>query len=90
MYHGATLARRDDLVVVTINYRLGLFGYLRGIDACGEALPSTGNEGLLDQNAALTGVKQEIAAFGGDPANVTVFGASAGQRERFLVSNRPA
>jgi len=78
MYHGATLARRGDVVVVTVNYRLGLFGYLRGIDVCGEALPSTGNEGLRDVIAALTWVKQEIAAFGGDPANVTVFGASAG------------
>jgi para-nitrobenzyl esterase len=75
---GAALARRGDVVVVTINYRLGLFGYLRGIDVCGEALPSTGNEGLLDQLAALTWVKEEIAAFGGDPANVTVFGSSAG------------
>jgi para-nitrobenzyl esterase len=56
MYNGATLARRGDPVVVTINYRLGLFGYLRGMDVCGEALPSTGNEGLLDQIAALTGV----------------------------------
>src|SRR5215831_4864089 len=75
---GAALARRGDVVVVTINYRLGLFGYLRGIDVCGEALPSTSNEGLLDQVAALTWVKEEIAAFGGDPANVTVFGSSAG------------
>jgi para-nitrobenzyl esterase len=65
-------------VVVTINYRLGLFGYLRGIDVCGEALPSTGNAGLLDQLAALTWVNEEIAAFGGDPENVTVFGSSAG------------
>ncbi len=85
MYHGATLARRGDLVVVTINYRLGLFGYLRGVDLCGDALPSTGNEGLLDQIAALTWVKQEIAAFGGDPANVTVFGVSAGSRSIGLM-----
>jgi para-nitrobenzyl esterase len=75
---GAALARRGDVVVVTINYRLGLFGFLRGIDVCAEALPSTGNEGLFDQLAALTWVKEEIAAFGGDPANVTVFGSSAG------------
>jgi para-nitrobenzyl esterase len=78
MCNGATLARRGDAVVVTINYRLGLFGYLRGIDVCGESLPSTGNEGLLDQLAALTWVHEEIAAFGGDPANVTIFGGSAG------------
>jgi para-nitrobenzyl esterase len=78
MFHGASMARRGDVVVVTLNYRLGLFGYLRGIDVCGEALPSTGNAGLLDQLAALTWVQQEIAAFGGDPTNVTVFGQSAG------------
>ena len=78
MFHGATLARRGDVVVVTINSRLGLFGYLRGVDVCGDALPSTGNEGLLDQLAALRWVKEQIAAFGGDPENVTVFGQSAG------------
>src|SRR4029078_13724001 len=78
MYHGATLARRGDVVVVNLNNRLGLFGYLRGVDVCGDALPSTGNEGLLDQIAALRWVKRETAAFGGDPKNVTVFGQSAG------------
>jgi carboxylesterase type B len=77
-YNGAELARRGDVVVVTVNYRLGLCGYLRGVDVCGDALPSTGNEGLLDQLAALTWVKHEIAAFGGDPENVTAFGQSAG------------
>ena len=85
MYHGATLARRGDVVVVTINYRLGLFGYLRGVDVCGEALPSTGNAGLLDQIAALKWVKQEIAAFGGDPDNVTVFGQSAGSSSIYAM-----
>jgi para-nitrobenzyl esterase len=77
MYDGTSMARRGDVVVVRLNYRLGLFGYLRGIDLC-EGLPSTGNEGLLDQLAALRWVKEEIAAFGGDPENVTVFGQSAG------------
>ena len=77
MYDGSSMARRGDVVVVTLNYRLGLFGYLRGIDLC-EGLPSTGNEGLLDQLAALRWVKEEIAAFGGDPENVTIFGQSAG------------
>jgi para-nitrobenzyl esterase len=78
LYDGAVLARRGDVVVVTVNYRLGLFGWLRGIDVCGESLPSTGNTGLYDQFAALEWVRDEIAAFGGDPANVTVFGQSAG------------
>jgi para-nitrobenzyl esterase len=77
-YNGAVLARRGDVVVVTVNYRLGLFGWLRGIDVCGESLPSTGNNGLYDQLAALEWVRDEIAALGGDPAKVTVFGQSAG------------
>jgi len=74
------MARRGNVVVVTLNYRLGLFRYLRGIDICGKALASTGNEGLLDQLAALRWVQDEIAAFGGDPENVTVVGQSAGAR----------
>jgi para-nitrobenzyl esterase len=89
MFHGATLARRGDVVVVTINYRLGLFGYLRGIDVCGDVLPSTGNEGLLDQLAALRWVKEQIAAFGGDPENVTVFGQSAGAHSITAMSAMP-
>jgi para-nitrobenzyl esterase len=80
MCNGAPLARRGDIVVVTINYRLGLFGYLRGIHVCGDALPTSGNEGLLDQIAALRWVQDEIAAFGGDPEQVTVAGQSAGAR----------
>ena len=78
LYNGAALARRGDVVVVTINYRLGLFGFLRGREFTGGALDSTGNEGMLDQVAALEWVRDEIAAFGGDPDNVTVFGESAG------------
>jgi para-nitrobenzyl esterase len=78
LYDGATLARRGDAVVVTINYRLGAFGFLRLRDRFGQRLPATGNEGLLDQVAALTWVRDEIEAFGGDPDQVTIFGESAG------------
>jgi len=78
LYDGATLARRGDVVVVTINYRLGAFGFLRLRDRFGQRLPATGNEGLLDQVAALTWVRDEIEAFGGDPDQVTIFGESAG------------
>src|SRR5690348_10697779 len=78
LYDGATLARRGDVVVVTINYRLGAFGFLRLCERFGQRLPATGNEGLLDQIAALEWVRDEIAAFGGDPGNVTLFGESAG------------
>ncbi|MEV6339708.1 carboxylesterase family protein [Nocardia vinacea] len=71
-YDGAELAEHGDIVVVTINYRLGVLGYL--------CLPgvSEGNLGLLDQLVALEWVGDNIAAFGGDPARVTVAGQSGG------------
>ncbi|MGE0625591.1 MAG: carboxylesterase/lipase family protein [Pseudomonadales bacterium] len=73
LYDGRRLAGRGDVVVVTLNYRLGVFGFLQA-----PLLGATGNEGLLDQIAALEWVRSEIAAFGGDPDNVTIFGESAG------------
>ncbi|MFI5317866.1 MAG: carboxylesterase/lipase family protein [Myxococcota bacterium] len=78
IYDGAPLAKRGDVVVVTINYRLGPFGFLRLSELTGGRIPSTGNEGILDQVAALAWVRENIAAFGGDPENVTIFGESAG------------
>jgi para-nitrobenzyl esterase len=78
LYEGAALAARGDVVVVTINYRLGALGFLRTRDRFGDRLPASGNEGLLDQVAALKWVRDEIEAFGGDPGNVTIFGESAG------------
>jgi para-nitrobenzyl esterase len=78
LYDGSELVRRGDIVVVTINYRLGILGFLHGASVAGEAFPTSGNETLLDQVAALRWVRQEIAAFGGDPGNVTIAGESAG------------
>ncbi|AHH19826.1 putative carboxylesterase [Nocardia nova SH22a] len=78
LYDGRHLARRGDVVVVTTSYRVGPFGFLNLDRVTGGAIPSTGNEGLLDQVAALKWVRDNIAAFGGDPGNVTVFGESAG------------
>ena len=78
IYDGARLALRGDVVVVTINYRMGPFGFLRLVDATGGAVPATGSEGMLDMVAALEWVAGNIAGFGGDPGNVTVFGESAG------------
>ncbi|WP_291423360.1 carboxylesterase/lipase family protein [Deinococcus sp.] len=75
-YNPRTLAREQNVVVVTLNYRLGALGFmaLPGLEENG----SVGNYGLLDQQLALKWVRQNIAAFGGDAANVTAFGESAG------------
>ncbi|MFC1947095.1 carboxylesterase/lipase family protein [Chloroflexota bacterium] len=75
---GAKLASRGDVVVVSINYRLGLLGFLNLNEVTSGRIPSSGNEGLLDQVAALRWVRDNISAFGGDPDNVTIFGESAG------------
>ena len=72
LYSGAILAARGDVVVVTINYRLGALGFLH-VPSLGES-----NFGMRDQVAALRWVRDNIAAFGGDPANITIFGESAG------------
>jgi para-nitrobenzyl esterase len=78
-YDGSRLAVNGNLIVVTINYRLGPFGFLvnRALIAA-DPRQVSGNYGLLDQQAALIWVKDNIAAFGGDPHNVTVAGESAG------------
>jgi para-nitrobenzyl esterase len=73
LYDGATLARRGDVVVVTANYRLGVFGFL----AVGDGRFAA-NAGVLDQLAVLDWVAEHAGAFGGDPGNVTVMGESAG------------
>ncbi len=78
MYSGKTLAKRGNFVFISINYRLGSLGFLHLKTLPGSKIPATGNEGLLDQIAALRWVRENIAAFGGDPENVTVFGESAG------------
>lgn len=78
MYDGVKLAGRG-LVVVTINYRLGVLGYFAHPSLSAESFEKvSGNYGLLDQVAALEWVKRNIAAFGGDPGNVTIAGESAG------------
>ncbi|QDG94714.1 carboxylesterase family protein (plasmid) [Rhizobium sp. NIBRBAC000502774] len=78
-YDPSRLARTQDLLVVTVNYRLGAFGFLAHPALRRESVSGgSGNFGLLDQQAALRWVQRNIAAFGGDPQNVTLIGESAG------------
>lgn len=76
-YDGSNLAKRD-VVVVTCNYRLGPLGFLYLDPLGGDDVAGSGNAGILDQVAALEWVRDNIASFGGDPDNVTIFGESAG------------
>ena len=78
MYNGNMLARTGDVVVVSINYRLGALGYLDFTEWNREEKLFDSNLGLRDQVAALKWIKENIIAFGGDPENVTIFGESAG------------
>jgi para-nitrobenzyl esterase len=78
IYDGVNLAGRHDVVVVTINHRLNAFGYLYLADLGGPQFANASNVGMLDIVAALEWVRDNIANFGGDPANVTIFGQSGG------------
>lgn len=76
-YDGENLARRGDVVVVTHNHRLNLFGYLNLMEF-GERYAGSANVGMLDLVAVLEWVRDNIAGFGGDPGSVTIFGQSGG------------
>jgi para-nitrobenzyl esterase len=78
LHDGTSLATLGDVVVVTLNYRLGPFGFLHLAELGGEGYAASGNCGILDQVAALQWIQENIAAFGGDPHRVMVFGESAG------------
>ena len=82
-YDGRVLAEQHHVVVVTLNYRLGVLGFFSHAALAGEdaMYPYAGNQGVLDQRAALQWVHDNILAFGGDPANVTIFGESAGSED---------
>ncbi|MDA8391301.1 MAG: carboxylesterase/lipase family protein [Actinomycetota bacterium] len=77
-YDGENLARQHQVVVVTLNYRLGVFGFLDLAGYDPETFEGSANAGVLDQKAALEWVRDNIGSFGGDPARVCVFGQSAG------------
>ena len=76
-YDGASLARKGDVVVVTVNHRLNVLGFL-DLSTFGKEYAASGNAGLLDLVAALEWVRDNAAAFGGDASNVTIFGQSGG------------
>lgn len=77
-YNGRNLAEKGDVVVVTVNHRLNAFGYLNLAELFGEEFAASGNVGNLDLVASLEWVRDNIAAFGGDPDNVTIMGESGG------------
>jgi len=84
-YDGTTLCTRTDTVVVTINYRVGALGFLVLDDETAAA-----NVGILDQIESLKWIRDNIAAFGGDPDNVTIFGESAGGGSVLSVLSAPS
>jgi para-nitrobenzyl esterase len=77
-YDGSRLAARGDVVVVTVNHRLGYLGFLYLAELGGGEYADSGNVGALDMHASLEWVRNNIAAFGGNPNNVTIFGESGG------------
>src|SRR5260370_21159796 len=89
-YEGSNRGRRGDVVVVTINHRLGAFGYVHLEELGGEEFASSGNTGMLDIVAALEWVRDNIAAFGGDAGNVTIFGESGGGAKVSVLMAMPA
>jgi len=91
-YDARVLASERNVVVVTLNYRLNAFGFFAHAALAGEdpANPYAGNQGLLDQQAALRWVRANIAAFGGNPKNVTIFGESAGSQDVCLQVAAPS
>jgi para-nitrobenzyl esterase len=78
LYDGVNLARRGDAVVVTLNHRLGALGFAHLGELLGDEFATSGNNGMLDIVQALEWVRDNIAGFGGDPSNVTIFGESGG------------
>jgi para-nitrobenzyl esterase len=88
---GSSLARNGDVVVVSLNHRLGVFGYLHVRELGGDAsFADAGDAGVLDLVAALTWVRDNIAGFGGDPGNVTIFGESGGGAKVSVLMAMPA
>jgi para-nitrobenzyl esterase len=89
-YDGSNLARKHDVVLVTVNERLNAFGFLYLAPLGGEKYADSGNAGLLDLVASLRWVRDNIAEFGGDAGNVTIFGQSGGGGKTTTLMATPA
>jgi len=90
MYNGANLARRGDVVVITINHRLNVFGFLYLEQLAGETFKGSGTAGMLDAELALKWVRDNAENFGGNPGNVTIFGESGGSRKVSILMAMPS
>ena len=90
LYDGGNLCRRGDVVVITVNHRLNLFGYLYLSQLGGDAFADSGNVGQLDLIQALHWVRQHAAEFGGDANNITLFGQSGGGAKIATLMAMPA
>ncbi len=90
MYDGAQLAKTADAIVVSVNYRLGVFGFLNAAALkTADATENSGNFAILDLVKALQFVQRNVASFGGDPRNVTVMGESAGATNTYALLTSP-
>jgi para-nitrobenzyl esterase len=87
---GVRLCKRGDVVVVTVNHRLNLFGYLYLAELGGQEFAESGNVGMLDLVLALQWVRDNISEFGGNPQNVTIFGQSGGGAKCATLMAMPA
>lgn len=90
LYDGVRLCKRGDVVVVTLNHRLNLFGYLYLAELGGAAFADSGNTGQLDLILALRWVRDNIAEFGGDPNRVLIFGESGGGAKNACLMGMPS
>ncbi len=90
IYDGARLSRKHDVVVVGVNHRLNVFGFLYLAEIGGEKYAHSSNAGMLDIVAALEWVRDNATAFGGDPGNVTIFGQSGGGGKVSTLMGMPA
>ncbi|GGA92404.1 carboxylesterase/lipase family protein [Mucilaginibacter rubeus] len=88
-YDGENLAKKGDVVLVSVNHRLNILGFL-DLSAYGDKYKGSANAGLLDLKLALEWVKQNITQFGGDPDNVTIFGQSGGGGKVTCLMNAPS